>query len=147
MDGVGVLVRDRALGQAQFVAHPPVPELGQRLGELDRQAVDLEVIAVVVRREQLVGEVRDRGPHGDELEGQDVDGSLGLATLLGGQEIRDAQEPSPLLAGEGDPVQHLRVRTRLGQHTDVLAVGVGREVPVDHSGVGQDSLGGKTVDP
>lgn len=57
-----------------------MPVLGQRLGELHADTVHLQVVAVGVGREQLVGEIRDRLTHGHQLERQHVN----LATL-GGQ--------------------------------------------------------------
>src|ERR1700761_1821822 len=45
-----VLARD-----AQFSAHPRVPVLGEGLGELHRQAVQLQVLAVGVGLEELAG--------------------------------------------------------------------------------------------
>ncbi len=57
-----------------------MPVLGQRLGELHADAVHLQVVAVGVGREQLVGEVGDRLTHRHQLERQHVN-----LSPLGGQ--------------------------------------------------------------
>ena len=42
------------VGEAPLFADAAVPELGERLGHLDRQAVQQQVVLVLVRREQLL---------------------------------------------------------------------------------------------
>ncbi|COW61241.1 Uncharacterised protein [Mycobacterium tuberculosis] len=107
----------------------------------------LQVVAVGVGREQLVGEIRDRLTHGHQLERQHVN----LATL-GGQlpradEIGNAQKPTALLAREVKPVAHRGVGLGLGEHHDVVALGHRREIAVHHGGVRQDAVGGQPVQP
>jgi hypothetical protein len=50
-----------------------VPELGERLGQLHDQPVQLVVVAVAVFGEHLRGHGVDRRSGGHELHGQDVD--------------------------------------------------------------------------
>src|SRR6266542_131840 len=64
---LGVLV-----GDAQLLADALVPVLGERLGHLDGDAVQLQVLAVAVGVEQLGGRVRGRSAHGDHVEHYDI---------------------------------------------------------------------------
>ena len=110
--------------EAQLGADPGVPVLGERLGELHGQAVQLQVVAVGVVREELVGRLGDPGADGDDLEADDV----GLAGLLGPEEVGQAQPAAAALAREGEAGALGAV---LVQHDQVVALGHAREVAVD----------------
>ena len=109
LDGVWVLGGHHVVGELQFLANPLVPVLGERLGQLHTDAVHFEVVAVGVRGEQLVGEVRDGLSHRHQLERQHIH----LATLSGqltrSDEVGDAQEPVALLTREGEPEPFRRI--------------------------------------
>ena len=50
-------------GEAELGSDPPVPELGERLGQLHDEAVELVVVAVGVLGEELRGAIdRSRSP-------------------------------------------------------------------------------------
>ena len=61
-----------AVGEGEFGSDAGVPVFGEGFGELDADAVEFEVFAVVVVFEEDVGFVRDGLPHGDELKWEDV---------------------------------------------------------------------------
>jgi hypothetical protein len=113
--------RSRASSSAkpELGAHPGVPVLGQGLGQLHGQPVQLEVLAVGVAGEQLPGHLRHPAPHGDHLEGDHVD----LAGLLRPPEVGQAQVPVPTLAREGEAAA--LVAGGAVQHDEVLALGHG----------------------
>ena len=103
----------RALGEAQLLADPPVPELGERLGELHAEAVHLQVVAVGVLGEQLVRVVGDRLAHRHEVQRQHVHLAALDGQLARPPEVGQAQVPVAALAGEREPVALRRVGLRL----------------------------------
>src|SRR3954454_18094310 len=90
----GVLAAEPELGP-----DPGVPVLREGLGELDGQAVQLEVVPVGVLLEQRGRGLADLGTDGDELQGDHVD----LAGLARPEEVGQAQVPVAALAREGEP--------------------------------------------
>src|SRR5215213_3694499 len=57
-----------AFGDAQLFADALVPEFRERLGRLDREAVEVQIVGVVVRAEKLLRVLARAPPYGDELE-------------------------------------------------------------------------------
>ena len=106
-----------------------MPHLGQRLGHLDAQAVQQQVVLVLVGGEQLGGAVGHRSTHGHHVEGDVVLLSRGHRA----EEVGDAHERRLLLAGVGEP-HALGRAVVVGPHDDVVAVRVGGEVAVGHLG-------------
>ena len=105
------------LGKRELLADAPVPVLGERLGELHADAVHLEVVAVGVRGEQLVREVRDGLAHRHQVQRQHVDLAGRGGLLARAHEVGDAQEPVAVLAGEGEPEPFGRIgQSGLGEH-------------------------------
>ena len=101
-----------------------MPQLGQRLGHLDRQPVQEQIVLVPVRREQLLlaltGLVADR---------YDVEAGVVLvARVDGAEEVGDAEVPVLLLARKPEP-QPLGGAVVVGPDDEVVAVGVHGEVP------------------
>ena len=95
-DRFGVLV-----DEAPLLADPVVPVLGERLGHLDAQPVQQQVLLVLVRGEQLGGALRDGRAHRHDVERRVV----GLARDDRSEEVGDAQERLDLLAGEREAGQ------------------------------------------
>ena len=135
------------VGELQLLAHPAVPVLRQRLGQLHADAVHLQVVAVAVRGEQLVGEIGDRLAHRHQLERQHINLPGVGRPLARSDEVGDAQEAAALLAREGEPESFGRIRSRLGQHDDIVTFRHRREIPIHHRGVGKDAVGGQPVQP
>src|SRR5690625_913346 len=54
-------------GEAELFAHPGMPVLRERLGELDREPVQLHVLPVPVLGEQLGGALGHPGAHADQI--------------------------------------------------------------------------------
>src|SRR5690606_4101778 len=94
-----VLVRESPL-----LADAPVPVLGERLGHLHAEAVQEQIVLVLVRREQLGGALRDRRAHRHDLERHVVE----IAGVDRPEEVRDAQERLLALAGERETGPFLR---------------------------------------
>ena len=111
-------------GDAQLLADPLVPVLGQGLGHLDRDPVQLQVLAVAVVGEQLGRRLRGGQAHGDDVHADHV----GLARGDRPEEVGDAQPPVAALAGEAeaDPLAAVAV-----PDDHVVAVAVAGEVAVD----------------
>jgi hypothetical protein len=69
-----------------------VPELRKRLGALDADAVQVQVLGVLVALEELLRAVARLGPHCHAVEGNHV--TLGLASRAlrvdGAEEVADA---------------------------------------------------------
>ena len=130
--------------EAQLVAHAAVPQLGQRLGQLHGEAVELQVVAVRVRLEQLLRLSRDLRAHRDQLHGQHVGAQLGRLLLVA-EEVGEAQVPASALAREREPGD-LAGRV-LGRPDDErLSVRVHREVAVDDAEV-REAAGLDPVEP
>ena len=135
-------------GEPEIGADPGVPHLGQRLGELHAQAVQLQVVAVGVLLEQPAGHLGDTAPHGDQVERDDVR-ALGQGQLAVAEEVGQAQVTRPALPREGEPA---RSRPRVGdlaagaQHDERVAVAVAGPVAVDHGELG-DAVGLDPVQP
>ena len=91
-----------------------MPVLGQRFRELDADSVNFEVIAVRVRCEQFVGEVRDRLTHRHQLERKNVDLAGRFCFLTRAHEVSDAQETVAMLTrvGEPEPFRCIRFSVR-----------------------------------
>ena len=119
--------------EPELAPDPRVPVLGQRLGELNGEPVQLEVFAVGVLREQLGGRCRHPRPHGGELERHHIGLAIGLPRgirALRPEEVGQAQPPVAPLPGEGEPLElGLAVR---GEHDQVVPRTHAPEVPVDH---------------
>ena len=81
-----------------------MPHLGECLGHLHAQAVQQQVVLVLVGREQLGAAFRDSLAHGHDVEGRVV-GLTGarLAVHQRPEEVRDAQERLLALARVGEP--------------------------------------------
>ena len=135
-----------------------MPVLGQRLGELDAQAVQLDVLPVGVGLEELGGGRGDLRAHRHDVEGHDIGAALGQHGLARSEEVRQAQVPVAVLAREGQPVQldwlpavlqralpRLRQPGRVEDH-QLVALGPARVVPVDDRGPEQ-ALGVDPVQP
>ena len=85
------------VGEAPLLADAAVPELGERLGHLDREAVAEEVVLVAVGGEQLaLVHARPRAPIVTTWNA----GVVGLARVDRPEEVGDAEEAVLLLAGE-----------------------------------------------
>ncbi len=85
-----------------LLADPLVPVLGERLGHLDAEAVQQQVLLVLVGGEQPGRLLADRRAHRDDVEGGVVD----LAGLDRPEEVGDAQErrrPAGAGSGSGPP--------------------------------------------
>ena len=112
------------VGEAPLLADPAVPKLRERLGHLDRQAVESDVVEVSVCFEQLSRALRRERSHRRELEGDVV--------LLAGrdraEEVGDAEVGLFPLARQGETHPLLGPAVILVDH-EVVAVAVGREVP------------------
>ena len=80
--------------EAPLAANAMVPELGERLGHLDTNAMHDEVLLVLVLGEQLGGCIADPGAHRDDVKCRVVD----LAALNRAEEVGDAQERRLVLA-------------------------------------------------
>ena len=111
-------------GEAELGTHARVPVLGERLGQLDGQAVQFEVVAVGVGLEELGGLLADPGADGDDLEADDV----GLAGLLRAEEVGQAQPAAAALAREGEAGALVAL---LVQEDQVVVLGDAGEVAVD----------------
>jgi hypothetical protein len=122
------------LGEAKLLADAVVPVLREGLGELHRQAVQLEVLAVVVAGEHLRGDFGHVRAHRDDGEADDID----VAAVLAAEEVRQAQPSVPALPREGEAAP-LVARLRV-QDDEVLVLADGREVSVHDGGV-HDALG------
>ena len=61
-------LRGVVAGDAQLFAHALVPEFGERFGRLDREAVEVQIVGVVVRAEKLLRVLARSPPDCDELE-------------------------------------------------------------------------------
>lgn len=139
-----------------------MPELGERLGELHDEAVQLVVVAVAVLGEELRGDRVDARARGDELHGQHVD----LAGLARAHEVGEAQVPVAALPGEAES-QTIgaeqaagaavgREQPRMAQHAlrivavvqdhDVVALGDDGEEAVRDRGV-EHALAEDAVEP
>src|SRR3954466_15851180 len=75
-------------GEAQLFTDTPVPQLGERLRQLDGQPVQLQIVAVGVPSEEFRGHLADARSDGHELEGDDID----LTRVLGPEEVGEAEE-------------------------------------------------------
>src|SRR5215472_1078313 len=111
---------------AEFTPDPGVPVLSQRLGELNGQAVQLQVLAVGVLGEQLGRDRGDPQAHGGELERHHI----GLGRIRGLEEVGQAQPPVAPLPGEGEPLE--LGDPVLVQHDQVVSLAGAAEVAVDH---------------
>ncbi len=120
-------------------ADPRVPVLGERLGQLHRQPVQLQVVAVRVLGEQLPGRLADRRPDRHQLERDHV----GLAEDRGRKKSARHSRRSRRWRGK---VNRSRSSAVLVQHDQVVALADAREVPV-HDGGLQQSLGLRPLQP
>ena len=124
LDGRAVLV-----GVAQLLADAPVPQLGQRLGHLDAEPVQLEVVGVAVLAEELLAPRRHPRAHRDEHERRVV----AVRRLDRPEEVRDAQPRLGVLARE-DEARALRRAVVVGEDDEVGAVRGDRQVAPDDLG-------------
>ena len=124
-----------------------MPVLRQRLGQLHADAVHLQVVAVGVGGEQLVGEVRDRASHRHELERQDIDLSGFVARSR--DRMKSAMHRNRPRCWRGNVNRNRSGASGLGpgEHDDVVALRHRREVPVHHRGVSEDAVGRQPVQP
>lgn len=85
-------------GDAQFLSHALVPELGEGFGGFDGEAVEVEIVGVVVGLEEFLCFFGGAGADGDAVHADDVDFSAGDGT----EEVGDAEVAGGLLAREGE---------------------------------------------
>ena len=103
-----------------------VPHLGQRLGQLHRQAVQFEIVPEGVACVHLRGLLRDPRAHGDKLQRQRVGAQLrGLRGVP--EEVGQAQPAVAGLPGELE-TRHLALRVGCVPDDQGLALGMAREV-------------------
>ena len=125
-----------------------MPQLGQRLGQLHAEPMQLQIVPVRVVLEQTGGHLRDLRSHRDKVECHDV-GSLECRQIAIAEEVRQAQVPSPRLPREGVAVQ-LRSRVDdIGSGTEddeIVALAVARPIPID-DGELRDRVGLDAVQP
>src|SRR5262249_48757427 len=108
-----------------LLAHALVPVLGERLGALDGQAVEVQIVVVAVLLEQPRALARRYGAHRDEREADDV----GFAAALP-EEVREAQPAAAGLAREVEAAQFAGGVVRL-EHDQRVALGEARPEAVD----------------
>ena len=122
-------------GDAQLLAHALVEILGERFGRFDRKAVEVQVVAVVVRLEQFLGELARALAHGDQREG---DGVV-FAALHRPVEIGYAKAAVVRLAREleADRFAHGCAIFEVRPDKQVVLVGLAGEVAVDRLGYEQ----------
>ena len=114
------------IGKTPLLANTPVPILRQCLGHLHSEAMDLEILRVLIPGEELRSPLRHSRPDRHDVEGGVVD----VRTLRGTVEVGDAQPGILRLTREGKPGA-LR-RSRFVRPDDqIVAVAVRREVPVN----------------
>ena len=96
------------VGEAPLLADAAVPELGERLGHLDAEPVQQQVVLVPVLGEQLGGRVGHGVAHRDDVER----GVVELARLDRAEEVGDAEVRLDVLAREGEarPLDRPRAR-------------------------------------
>ena len=112
-------------GHPELAAHPRVPEVGEGLGGLHREAVQVEGAGVVPLSSIYLGDPRGLVAHGDHLEGHHV------GAALGAEVVGEAEVSLVGLAREGEAHPLLAPVHRV-EHDAVVPLGVAGEVPVDH---------------
>src|SRR5208337_572472 len=82
--------------ETQLLPHVFMPIFGQALGRLNAEAVQKEIILILVGLAEDFGGLGGAIADGDQLQTEDVE----FSGLLGSEEIRDAQPPPARLPRE-----------------------------------------------
>ncbi len=123
--GWGILVVD-----PELLAHALVPQLGERLGARDPEAVQKEVFAVGMGLEER-SRTAGRLPTHSDAEGAE---HVRAARVDRQEEVRDAQAAALALARKGEPGEFALLVGRV-EDDQVVSLGVCGEVAVDERGL------------